>query len=259
MDRGELVSDDLITGIVRERLTRPDAAGGFVLDGFPRTVPQARALDGLLAGRDTLIVIEMQVPDEELVRRVQGRRVCKSCGTNVSAFGGDGADHRPLPEVRRRAGDALGRQHAVVRERLKIYWRDTRPVIEYYNGRPTFRAIDGAQSPEQVRQMLVTTITGLAASAGVVVPPAGHAADGAAGSAGMITCRSAAELERLARVNALVARVLAELMRRRRPGVTTAGPGPARRAAAARGGGACRRSRAITGIRRRSARRSTSR
>src|SRR5688500_10997665 len=68
MDRGELVSDDLITGIVRERLARPDAAGGFVLDGFPRTVPQAKALDGLLAGRDTLIVIEMQVPDEELVR-----------------------------------------------------------------------------------------------------------------------------------------------------------------------------------------------
>ena len=59
-----------------------------------------------------------------------------------------------------------------MRERLKIYWRDTRPVIDYYHGRPTFRAIDGAQSPEQVRQMLVTTITGLAASAGVIVPPA---------------------------------------------------------------------------------------
>ena len=171
MDRGELVSDDLITGIVRDRLTRPDAAGGFVLDGFPRTVPQAKALDGLLAGRDTLIVIEMQVPDEELVRRVQGRRVCKSCGTNVSAFGdGDVADR-----CQKCGGELVTRSDDnthVVRERLKIYWRDTRPVIDYYNGRPTFRAIDGAQSPEQVRQMLVTTITGLAASAGVVVPPA---------------------------------------------------------------------------------------
>ena len=172
MDRGELVSDDLITGIVRERLARPDAAGGFVLDGFPRTVPQARALDGLLAGRDPLIVIEMQVPDEELVRRVQGRRVCKSCGTNVSAFGGDGAvDGR----CQKCGGELVTRSDDnthVVRERLKVYWRDTRPVIEYYDGRPSFRAIDGAQSPEQVRQMLVTTITGLAASAGVIVPPA---------------------------------------------------------------------------------------
>ena len=175
MDRGELVSDDLITGIVRERLARPDAATGFVLDGFPRTVPQAKALDGLLAGRDTLIVIEMQVPDEELVRRVQGRRVCKSCGTNVSAFGGDGA---ALGRCQKCGGELVTRSDDnthVVRERLKIYWRDTRPVIDYYNGRPTFRAIDGAQSPEQVRQMLVTTITGLAASAGVVVPPAGPA------------------------------------------------------------------------------------
>jgi adenylate kinase len=173
MDRGELVSDDLITGIVRERLARPDAAGGFVLDGFPRTVPQAKALDGLLAGRDTLIVIEMQVPDEELVRRVQGRRVCKSCGTNVSAFGGDGA---AVGRCQKCGGELVTRSDdntTVVRERLKIYWRDTRPVIDYYDGRPTFRAIDGAQSPEQVRQMLVTTITGLAASAGVVVPPAG--------------------------------------------------------------------------------------
>jgi len=172
MDRGELVSDDLITGIVRERLARPDAAGGFVLDGFPRTVPQARALDGLLAGRDTLIVIEMQVPDEELVRRVQGRRVCKSCGTNVSAFGGDGAVEGRCQKC---GGELVTRSDDnthVVRERLKVYWRDTRPVIDYYDGRPTFRAIDGAQSPEQVRQMLVTTITGLAASAGVIVPPA---------------------------------------------------------------------------------------
>jgi adenylate kinase len=172
MDRGELVSDDLITGIVRERLARPDAAGGFVLDGFPRTVPQAKALDGLLAGRDPLIVIEMQVPDEELVRRVQGRRVCKSCGTNVSAFGGDSA---AVGRCQKCGGELVTRSDDntnVVRERLKIYWRDTRPVIDYYNGRPTFRAIDGAQSPEQVRQMLVTTITGLAASAGIVVPPA---------------------------------------------------------------------------------------
>ena len=71
MDRGELVNDGLIIGIVRERLAKPDCAAGFVLDGFPRTVPQAEALDAIMAERDPLIVVEMKVPDEELVRRIE--------------------------------------------------------------------------------------------------------------------------------------------------------------------------------------------
>src|SRR5688500_5032860 len=70
LERGELVGDDLMIGIVGDRLTRPDAERGFVLDGFPRTVPQARALDRMLEGRGPLIVVEIRVPDEELVRRV---------------------------------------------------------------------------------------------------------------------------------------------------------------------------------------------
>ena len=73
MDRGELVGDDLIIGIVRERLTRPDALAGFVLDGFPRTAPQAKALDELTASRGPVVCVEIQVPDEELVRRVRAR------------------------------------------------------------------------------------------------------------------------------------------------------------------------------------------
>ena len=167
MDRGELVSDALITGIVRERLARPDVAPGFVLDGFPRTVPQAEALDGIMAGRDPLIVIEMQVPDEELVRRVRGRRVCKECGTNVSAFGaGPG-----LVQLCERCGGELVTRtddtETVVRERLKVYWRDTRPMIAYYGSRPGFRTIDGAQSPEKVRQALISAVLQVAAAVGL--------------------------------------------------------------------------------------------
>ena len=96
MDRGELVGDDLITGIVRERLSRKDAAGGFVLDGFPRTVPQARALDEITKDLGPVICVEIQVPDEELVRRVRSRRVCEDCGANADAF-----EHKPdaLPEL----------------------------------------------------------------------------------------------------------------------------------------------------------------
>lgn len=169
MDAGQLVNDDLIIGIVRERLARPDCAAGFVLDGFPRTVPQAEALDGIMAGRDPLIVVEMKVPDEELVRRVQRRRVCKECGTNVSAFGAGPA----LVQLCERCGGELVTRsddsEGVVRDRLKVYWRDTAPMIAYYGPRPTFRSVDGAQRPEQVRLALVGAITEMATAAGVAL------------------------------------------------------------------------------------------
>jgi adenylate kinase len=158
MDRGDLVGDELIIGIVRERLGRSDAARGFVLDGFPRTVPQAVALDGLLTDRGPLIVIEIQVPDDELVRRVVSRRICSACGKNVSAFGADGQLAARCSycggELVARADDT----EAVVRERLKVYWRETQPMIAFYQSRPTYRAIDGAQPPERVRDALVAAV-----------------------------------------------------------------------------------------------------
>ena len=166
MERGELVGDDLIIGIVRERLSRPDAIAGFVLDGFPRTATQADALDEITAARGPVICVEMQVPDEELVRRVRGRRVCEDCGANADAF-----EHQAGRAARARASTPSGAEtvgpkwvarsddsETVVRERLKIYWRDTRPMIDYYSARPTFRAIDGMQTPEQVREALVSAV-----------------------------------------------------------------------------------------------------
>ena len=165
MERGELVGDDLIIGIVRERLTQPDAVAVFVLDGFPRTATQANALDEITASRGPVICVEIEVPDEELVRRVRGRRVCNDCGANADAF-----EHTPDalsdlcqntercrsngPKWVARSDDS----ETVVRERLKIYWRDTRPMIEYYSARPTFRVIDGLQSPERVREALVGAV-----------------------------------------------------------------------------------------------------
>src|SRR5262245_44450346 len=83
MDRGELVSDDVMIGIVQERLERPDARAGFVLDGFPRTVAQATALDGIMKGRDALIVLDIDVPEAELVRRLSSRLICEDCGATA--------------------------------------------------------------------------------------------------------------------------------------------------------------------------------
>ena len=80
MDRGELLGDEEMIGIVKERLTRPDAAEGYILDGFPRTVPQAQALDAMLQGQP-LVIIDLAVPDAELLHRMQGRRVCSKCAS----------------------------------------------------------------------------------------------------------------------------------------------------------------------------------
>jgi adenylate kinase len=158
MDRGELVGDDLIIGIVRDRLRRADTARGFVLDGFPRTVPQAEALDALLSDRGPLIVVEIQVPDDELVRRVVTRRICSSCGRTVSAFTGDGSAAERCAHC---GGELVARSddsESIVRDRLKVYWRETHPLIAYYHKRPTYRAVNGAQAPERVRDALITAV-----------------------------------------------------------------------------------------------------
>ncbi len=158
LDRGELVSDDLIIGIVRDRLAKPDAAKGFVLDGFPRTVPQAHALDRFLEGRGPLIVVEIQVPDEELVRRVRSRRVCVDCGTSVSAFSGDPTSIENCLNCGGKLVPRSDDTEDVVRKRLEIYWRNTQPMIDYYHARPTYSVVNGAQPPERVREALVDAV-----------------------------------------------------------------------------------------------------
>lgn len=146
MDAGRLVGDDVMIAIVRERLAQPDAQGGFVLDGFPRTVAQAAALDSLVRDRgQPLIVVEIRVPEEELVRRLHWRRVCGTCGHNAAA---DDGPQCPLCGGGwvQRADDDDG----VVRARLKVYDHDTEPVVEYYRRRPTFRQVNGHQPTARV-------------------------------------------------------------------------------------------------------------
>ena len=162
MDRGELVSDDVMIGILRDRLEREDARGGFVLDGFPRTVAQAAALDGLMAGRDPLIVVDIVVPEPELVRRLGARLICESCGTNAPVGGNAAAAcARCGGRLVQRADD----NDAVVIERLKVYHRQSEPLVEYYRVRPTFRSIDGTQPPDRVAADIAAAIE--SAGAGV--------------------------------------------------------------------------------------------
>ncbi len=209
MEQGGLVSDEIILGVVRERLAKPDAQAGFVLDGFPRTVAQAQALDVMVAGRDPLVVVDIAVADEELVRRLTSRRVCSACGANadvpaalrpVGTLGvapgeveerqaqdrpepGRGTAGQPLPVSCSRCGGALTQRaddrEEVIRQRLKVYARDTRPLVDFYRDRPTFRAVDGAQAPEQVAKELAAAVDA-AVAARLAHGVAGRSAHGAA-------------------------------------------------------------------------------
>lgn len=155
MDRGELVGDDVMIGIVRDRLERDDAIGGFVLDGFPRTVAQASALDTIMNGRDPLIVVDIVVPEAELVRRLGTRMICEDCGANAPVAAAAAA---PCVKCGGRLVQRADDNQAVVIERLKVYHRMSEPLVEYYRVRPTFRSIDGAQPPDRVAADLAAAI-----------------------------------------------------------------------------------------------------
>ena len=155
--RGDLVSDDLMVELVRSRLAEDDAQSGFVLDGFPRTVAQAQALDRLLTDAP-LAGVEIRVPDEELVRRVRGRRICERCGKTVSAFDGDPALAQQCQSCGGRLVQRSDDSEKVVRDRLKVYWRETQPMIGFYEGRPTFRRVDGAMAPVDVYSAIAEAV-----------------------------------------------------------------------------------------------------
>jgi adenylate kinase len=144
MDSGRLVGDDVMIGVVTERLKRPDTESGYVLDGFPRTVAQAVALDGMVDGEAPLVIVDVEVPEERLVERLSSRRICSACGW-LAAPG--------AKECARCGGTLIQRpddRPDVVRERLRVYMRDTQPLVEYYRRFPTFRSVDGDQGESAV-------------------------------------------------------------------------------------------------------------
>jgi adenylate kinase len=145
IESGNLVGDDVMIGIVKERLEREDARNGFVLDGFPRTVVQATEFDRMVERRGPLVVLDIVVPEEVLVRRLASRRICAKCGANAAPEWTT-ACGRCCGALVTRVDDGV----EIVRERLKIYLRQTKPLVDYYSARPTFHAIDGNRPPDVV-------------------------------------------------------------------------------------------------------------
>ena len=159
MDDGGLVGDDVMVGLVRERLTRPDARGrGYVLDGFPRTVPQAVALDEITDDQPIDMVVDLDVPRQMVLLRLSSRRVCRDCGTNYMATD---VDRSPwLCEVC--GGDVMQRDDdtpEAINRRLDLYEEQTAPLIEFYQRTSRLVVVDGVASPDEVFRRLVDAVS----------------------------------------------------------------------------------------------------
>ena len=160
MDAGELVPDEVVEKIVAERLGADDASAGFILDGFPRSIHQAEALDAYLGGRGRALdaVINIVVDSEELVRRLTGRRGCGECGHIYHMVSSPpkaaGACDSCGGELYQRDDD----NEATVRNRLEVYRRQTEPLIDYYRPDGRLVEVDGARSPDEVFQQICEAI-----------------------------------------------------------------------------------------------------
>jgi adenylate kinase len=152
MDAGDLVPDDLILAMAGERLREADAQDGFILDGFPRTIEQAEALDDQLAelGRRVTAALLIDVPDEELVRRLSGRRVCVKGGHNYHVEFDPPKHEGVCDQDGSRLVQRDDDKPEVIENRLRVYHEKTQPLVEYYDERGLMRRIDGTRDPADV-------------------------------------------------------------------------------------------------------------
>lgn len=156
MDKGLLVPDEVILGLVKDRLQQPDAANGYIFDGFPRTVVQAEALSGLLeeVGMPLEAVVSLEAPDDLVVERISGRRTCRQCKEVYHVTFNPpkvaGVCDRCGGELYQRDDD----NEATVRRRLTEYHTKTAPLIDYYSARGLLKAVDGTQSVQQVSRAI---------------------------------------------------------------------------------------------------------
>ncbi|WP_053040092.1 adenylate kinase [Staphylococcus haemolyticus] len=157
MDRGELVPDEVTVGIVKERISEDDAKKGFLLDGFPRTIDQAEALNDIMSelGRNIDAVINIEVPEEELMNRLTGRRICEKCGTTYHLVFNppkvDGICDIDGGKVYQREDD----NPETVSNRLNVNVKQSKPILEYYNEKGVLKNIDGAKDIDDVTKDVI--------------------------------------------------------------------------------------------------------
>jgi adenylate kinase len=168
MDKGALVPDELVLRFIEERLRQADAASGFILDGFPRTVAQAETLSAMLKERGLQQIdkaVAIIVPDDEIVKRISGRRTCKNCGAMYHLIYDPPRNHNLCNscngELYQRDDDA----EDTVRMRLEVYAATMRPLLEYYERKGLLSQIDGIGRPEEIQQRILDALGQSAAAA----------------------------------------------------------------------------------------------
>lgn len=150
---GDLVPDEVVIELVKERMGEPDAGAGVILDGFPRTLAQARALDEYLEPGHVDLVIELEVPTEVVLERLAGRRVCMDCGRTF----GPGVGER-CPSCSGRLATRQDDTAAAIRRRLDLYAEQTEPLIEYYMAQDRLASVDGSGDPDAVTSRVLRSI-----------------------------------------------------------------------------------------------------
>ncbi len=152
MDQGDLVPDELIINLVKERIKADDCQDGYIFDGFPRTVTQAEALDTVLQELSSTLdaVVSIDVPEDEVVKRLSGRRTCKSCGSLYHILynqpAKEGICDKCDGELFQRDDD----NETTIRQRLSVYTNQTAPLIDYYSNHGVLKAIPGTGGPEEI-------------------------------------------------------------------------------------------------------------
>ncbi len=160
MDRGELVPDDVIIGIIRERISQPDCEKGFILDGFPRTIPQAEALDAMLAEMNLNldVVLEIYVDPEKIAQRLTNRRVCSECGAVFNLLTNPPPADGKCPNCGGKIIQRDDDREETVRNRLAVYEKQTAPLKEFYGKKGFLKTIDGDDSIENVYRKILGTL-----------------------------------------------------------------------------------------------------
>ena len=162
MEKGQLVPDEVVIGLIEERLKESDCEKGFILDGFPRTVAQAEALEKVLENMGKKIdhVIDIEVPEEELLKRLTGRRTCKKCGAMYHIVFNppkqEGVCDKCGGELYQRADD----NEETVKSRLEVYHNQTAPLIDFYSQKDLLRRIDGTGSIQDIFAEIVKIVEG---------------------------------------------------------------------------------------------------
>jgi adenylate kinase len=162
MDQGLLVPDELVVDLIMDRFAQPDCENGYVLDGFPRTIPQAKALDDALAKNNDAVeyAIDVDVPDEAIVKRMSGRRACVNCGATYHL--------ETIPPKKEGICDVCDAELILrdddkpetVLKRLNVYHEQTQPLIEYYSAKGVLRTVDGTNAPETAFNDIIKIVEG---------------------------------------------------------------------------------------------------